>query len=94
MSIVTEVNLLKKRRTKIIATLGPATSEPEQIRKLIKAGVNVFRQNMSHGEHSYHEKTYHLIREIADELELPVAVLADLCGPKIRTGNAIESGFE
>jgi pyruvate kinase len=86
MSIKTQINLLKARRTKIIATLGPASSSPEQIRKLIKAGVNVFRQNMSHGDHSYHKETYALVREIANELEQPVGILADLCGPKIRTG--------
>ncbi len=86
MSIKTQINLLKKRRTKIIATLGPASSSPEQIRKLIKAGVNIFRQNMSHGDHSYHKETYALVREIASELEEHVGILADLCGPKIRTG--------
>lgn len=68
MSIITQINLLKKRRTKIIATLGPASSEPDQIRKLIKAGVNIFRQNMSHGDHSYHKETYARIRKIAEEL--------------------------
>ncbi len=86
MSIVTQVNLLKDRRTKIIATLGPASSEPEQIRQLIKAGVNVFRQNMSHGDHAYHKETYARVRQIAEELKKPVGILADLCGPKIRTG--------
>ena len=86
MSIITQINLLKKRRTKIIATLGPASSEPEQIRKLISAGVNIFRQNMSHGDHSYHENTYKLVREISAELKQPIGILADLCGPKIRTG--------
>ena len=86
MSIITQINLLKKRRTKIIATLGPASSEPEQIRDLIKTGVNVFRQNMSHGDHSYHKETYARIRDIASELNQPVGILADLCGPKIRTG--------
>lgn len=86
MSIITQINLLKKRRTKIIATLGPASSEPEQIRKLIKAGVNIFRQNMSHGDHSYHKETYARIREVASDLDEPVGILADLCGPKIRTG--------
>ena len=86
MSIITQINLLKKRRTKIIATLGPASSEPDQIRKLINAGVNIFRQNMSHGDHDYHAKTYKLIREIADDLKQPIGILADLCGPKIRTG--------
>lgn len=94
MSIVTQINLLKNRRTKIIATLGPASSEPEQIRKLIKAGVNVFRQNMSHGDHDYHRETYARIREIAEELDEPVGILADLCGPKIRTGKFKKDGIE
>ncbi len=94
MSIITQINLLKKRRTKIIATLGPASSEPEQIRKLIKAGVNIFRQNMSHGDHSYHRETYKRIRQIAEELELPVGILADLCGPKIRTGKFKKGSIE
>tara|TARA_R110002072_G_scaffold6364_4_gene37516 strand:+ start:3558 stop:5015 length:1458 start_codon:yes stop_codon:yes gene_type:complete len=94
MSIITQINLLKKRRTKIIATLGPASSEPEQIRKLINAGVNVFRQNMSHGDHSYHKETYVRIREIAIELDQPVGILADLCGPKIRTGKFKKGSIE
>lgn len=94
MSIITQINLLKKRRTKILATLGPASSEPDQIRKLIKAGVNIFRQNMSHGDHSYHKETYARIREIAEELDQPVGILADLCGPKIRTGKFKKDGIE
>ena len=79
-------NSLKIRRTKIIATLGPASSEPNQIESLINVGVNIFRQNFSHGEHSYHKETYSKIRKIAKELNKTVGVLADLCGPKIRTG--------
>lgn len=94
MSIVTQINLLKKRRTKIIATLGPASSEPEQIRKLIKTGVNIFRQNLSHGDHDYHRKTYAYIREISEELNLPIGILADLCGPKIRTGKFKNDSIE
>ena len=94
MSIITKINLLKKRRTKIIATLGPASSDSEQIRKLIKAGVNVFRQNMSHGEHLYHKETYTRVREIAKELNQVVGILADLCGPKIRTGKFKENSIE
>lgn len=94
MSIITQINLLKKRRTKIIATLGPASSKPEQIRKLIKAGVNIFRQNMSHGDHDYHRETYARIREIAEDLNQPVGILADLCGPKIRTGKFKKNGIE
>lgn len=94
MSIITQINLLKKRRTKIIATLGPASSEPDQIRKLIKAGVNIFRQNMSHGDHSYHKETYARIREVAKDLDLTVGILADLCGPKIRTGKFKKGSIE
>ena len=81
-----QTNSLKIRRTKIIATLGPASSEPNQIESLINVGVNIFRQNFSHGEHSYHKETYSKIREIAKELNKTVGILADLCGPKIRTG--------
>jgi len=94
MSIITKINLLKNRRTKIIATLGPVSSEPEQIRELIKASVNVFRQNMSHGDQSYHIKTYTRIREIAKELNQPIGILADLCGPKIRTGKFQKDSIE
>ncbi len=86
MAIVTDIKLLKNRRTKIIATLGPASDSPEVIKQLIEAGANVFRLNMSHGEHASHENTYKLVRNIAEELGKPIAVLADLCGPKIRTG--------
>ena len=86
MSIVTDIKLLKNRRTKIIATLGPASDSPEVIKQLIEAGANVFRLNMSHGEHASHENSYKLVRSISEELGKPIAVLADLCGPKIRTG--------
>ncbi len=86
MSIITEVNLLKKRRTKIIATIGPASSSSLTIRDLIEAGTNVFRLNMSHGDHASHSEVYKNIRETANDLDQPVAILADLCGPKIRTG--------
>jgi pyruvate kinase len=86
MAIETRFHLLKNRRTKIVATLGPATQEPVTIRQLIEAGVNVFRLNMSHGDHEFHRICYGHIRRIADELNQPVGILVDLCGPKIRTG--------
>jgi pyruvate kinase len=86
MGINTKVHLLKKRRTKIVATLGPASNAPATIKKLIQAGVSVFRLNMSHGDHEFHRACFGHIRHIADELHLPIAVLVDLCGPKIRTG--------
>lgn len=87
MTIVTQLELLKKRRTRIIATLGPATCDSDSIRRLLAAGANIFRLNMSHGKHADHRETYNHIRRIATELNEPIAVLADLCGPKIRTGN-------
>lgn len=86
MAIQTNVELLRNRRTKIVATLGPASASADGIRALINAGANVFRLNMSHGVHAEHEQTYGLIRELAAELNVPIGVLADLSGPKIRVG--------
>ena len=91
MSIVTEVDLLKYRRTKIVATIGPASESPTMVRTLIEAGVNVFRVNMSHGTHEAHAQSISTIREAAASLGTSTAILADLCGPKIRTGK-FESG--
>src|SRR5215475_5272588 len=74
------------RRAKIVCTLGPATSTPEQIRQLIEAGMDVARLNFSHGTAEEHGRSYRLVREIADDVGRAVAVLADLQGPKIRLG--------
>ena len=82
------------RRTKILATLGPASCEKETIRQLIVAGVNVFRLNMSHGDHEFHHQTYHDVRSLAEELGRPIGILADLCGPKIRTGRFRDDHIE
>jgi pyruvate kinase len=78
--------LLKRRRTKIVATLGPASSDESAIERLICAGVDVFRMNMSHGSYADHQSGFERIREAAARVSQPVAVLADLCGPKIRVG--------
>jgi pyruvate kinase len=86
MPINVNIPHLTSRKTKIIATLGPASDTPEIIYNLIKAGVNVFRLNMSHGEHESHRNLYELIRELAKDLGQHIAIFADLCGPKIRTG--------
>ena len=72
------------RKTKIIATLGPASSNPETIKRLILAGVNLFRLNFSHGSHEAHGATLKIVREVSDQLGMPVAALQDLSGPKIR----------
>ncbi len=74
------------RRTKIIATIGPASRSPRVLRGLIEAGVDVIRLNFSHGGHEEHAETITLIRDLADGLDRPVAILADLAGPKIRIG--------
>ena len=75
-----------RKRTKIVATLGPASNNEEVIRALFQAGINLARLNMSHGDHSDHLARLQMIRRISKELERPVAILADLQGPKIRTG--------
>lgn len=79
------------RFTKIVATLGPSTSTPEQIEALIDAGMNVARLNFSHGTHEEHARRLQTVREIATRKDQAVAVLADLQGPKIRTGS-LENG--
>lgn len=74
------------RNTKIVATLGPATESREMIEKLIILGVNVFRLNFSHGDHESHRTLIRHIRAIAGRLDMPVAILQDIAGPKIRVG--------
>lgn len=72
------------RRTKIVATLGPATSSDESLEDIIQAGVDVVRLNFSHGESQDHIQRAKQVRDIAARLGRYVAVLADLQGPKIR----------
>ncbi len=74
------------RRTKIVATIGPATSSPEVLKALIEAGATTLRLNFSHGTHADHQRSIRLIRQTAFELNKPVAILQDLQGPKIRLG--------
>ena len=74
------------RRTKIVATVGPASRSPEMLEQLVEAGVNVFRLNFSHGTHDEHLAVVKAVREIAARRRKPVALLQDLSGPKIRTG--------
>jgi pyruvate kinase len=71
-------------RTKIVATIGPASSSPQVLRQLIEAGVNVFRLNFSHGTHDDHSAILFNIRALSREMARHVAVLQDLCGPKMR----------
>ena len=75
------------RRAKIVCTLGPAVSTPDQIRALVEAGMDVARLNLSHGSYADHEKVYEMVRAASDQVGRSVAVLVDLQGPKIRLGN-------
>ena len=81
-----EILALQWRRTKIIATLGPASDSPAMINKLLDAGVNVVRLNMSHGDHDGHRTLFKRVRAAAKRQKKNVAILMDLCGPKIRVG--------
>jgi pyruvate kinase len=74
------------RRTKILATLGPASASKEVLSGLLRSGVNLIRLNFSHGDDSSHLAALSLVRETAGELKLPVGIIADLQGPRIRTG--------
>ncbi len=74
------------RKVKILATLGPASRSPEMIEKLLRAGADAFRVNMSHGDHETHAATIAAIREVEKAVGKPVAVLCDLQGPKLRVG--------
>ena len=85
---------LRHRRTKIVATLGPASQDRATISELIGAGVNVFRLNLSHGTHEEHRVLYERVREAAAKSSTRVAVFADLCGPKIRVGKFPEGAVE
>lgn len=80
------------KRTKIVCTIGPASSKPETLRQMVKAGMNVARLNFSHGTHADHAKLIKRIRKIAHEMGQPVAILQDLQGPKIRVGDLPEGG--
>ena len=89
MPIDTNISALIYRRTKIIATMGPASWDEPRISALIQAGVNVFRLNMSHGDYKSHQTSFERIRAASARLNKPVAILADLCGPKIRVGKFV-----
>ena len=79
-------NIDLKRRTKIVATIGPATQSEEVITDLIKAGVTTFRLNFSHGDHKDHAERIKTIRKVSKKLDLNIGILQDLQGPKIRLG--------
>ncbi|REG10841.1 pyruvate kinase [Pelolinea submarina] len=81
-----------KRRTKIVATIGPSSDSREMLAALIEAGIDVARLNFSHGTHESHLKQIELIREFSDKYDKPISILQDLQGPKLRVGTLPEEG--
>jgi len=84
----------KRRKTKIVCTIGPASESPQILETLIQTGMNVARLNFSHGTHEEHLRKIQTIRQISERLKQPVAILQDLGGPKIRVGLMKKGGVE
>jgi pyruvate kinase len=84
--MATRPKLRRRRRTKIIATLGPASSTPEILARLFQAGADVFRLNFSHGTHEDHARRFAMIHEMEERFDRPIGILADVQGPKLRVG--------
>ena len=78
--------MIRDRRAKIVATVGPASAAPAMLRQLFEAGVDTFRLNFSHGEHATHAEVIAAIRALEQQLGIPIGILQDLQGPKIRLG--------
>ncbi|MCL4122051.1 UNVERIFIED_CONTAM: hypothetical protein GTU68_043763 [Idotea baltica] len=83
----------ERQKTKIVATIGPVSSSKEKLKELIKAGVNIFRLNFSHGAHKDHKEVLDRILELNEELGAHAGILADLQGPKLRVGKVQEGGI-
>ncbi len=81
-----EIKIESRQKTKIVATVGPACSSPENLLELVKQGVDVFRLNFSHGTHEDHLQVINRLNDIMEKYDVPVGILADLQGPKIRVG--------
>ncbi|PRY13214.1 pyruvate kinase [Pontibacter ummariensis] len=82
------------KRTKILATVGPASSSPERLKALVQEGVNAFRLNFSHGAHSEHQKVIDRVRDINRQYGTNICLVQDLQGPKIRLGDVENGGIE
>ncbi|HEQ72041.1 MAG TPA: pyruvate kinase, partial [Spirochaetia bacterium] len=79
------------RKTKIICTMGPAVEKLETMKTLLEAGMNIARLNFAHGDHDYHRAMIKHIRKASKETGIPVAVLADVKGPEIRTRDVLNN---
>ncbi|MFT4741573.1 MAG: pyruvate kinase, partial [Marivirga sp.] len=80
-------DIITFNKSKIVATVGPASNSEEMLKKLVKAGADVFRLNFSHGDHALHQATIDKINAINKEWGTHITILQDLQGPKIRLGN-------
>ena len=87
------MNIIKKK-SKIVATVGPASRNKETLAELVKAGANVFRMNFSHGTHEDHKQVIDMVKEVNEELGTNVCLLQDLQGPKIRLSKVENDGVE
>ena len=81
-------------RTKIIATIGPASSSIKILHEIILSGVDAIRLNFSHGSHKYHKKVIQMVRALSEEMNTPISIIQDLQGPKIRIGKIKGSEIE
>ena len=75
------------RKTKIVCTMGPACRNINTLREMVKAGMSVARLNFSHGDHEYHRGTIEMLRQVREEMGVPLAILLDTKGPEIRLRN-------
>ncbi len=82
-----------KRRAKIVATIGPASSGRENLSQLFAAGIDIARLNFSHGSHANHKSVYRDLRTLATSLDQPISIIADIQGPKIRVGSILEGSI-
>lgn len=87
-------NHMQINHTKIVCTIGPASEERSRLAELVEAGMNVVRLNFSHGTHDWHRERIRLVRDIERESQRPIAILQDLCGPKMRIGGVPTEGIE
>src|SRR5215469_11954423 len=94
MSLRSKIDMRRRRSAKIVATLGPSSSSPDQIRALFEAGVDVFRLNFSHGTHDDHHARFTAIRRVETATGRPIGILADLQGPKLRLGTFADGPIE
>ena len=85
--------MIKRKKTKIVATLGPASSNEKIMEEMVLSGVDVFRINFSHADHMEVKKNIKLIRELGEKLGSNTSILADLQGPKLRIGEVEKGAF-